>query len=261
MTGNVSLTINIDHVQSWCSSDEHESTNFRARFLVLWIKSRINATPPIKRYTQRSELGKMKALLAIVLVLCTYAIGSPVSRQRREIYAGYGHGYHGGYPGHGVALAGPLLGHTTSGPVHVSGAVAGPAVVTASVAGPAYVEGYNGPYDGGYYNSPSLAGYGYKASPGYVGYAGHAGYAGYAGYAGHVGHAGHGVVLAGPASHGAVVSGPHAGGSAVAGPHAGSVIIAGPSGKITAHGAGYGGVHAGLHNHGYLCRTDDTRMH
>lgn len=120
---------------------------------------------------------------AIVLVLCTYATGSPFSRQRREIYAGYGHGYHAGYPGHGVALAGPLLGHTSvagprvgasvlsgpsigpaklsgsaSGPVHVSGAVAGPAVVTASVAGPAYVEGYNGAYDGGYYTSPSLAG-------------------------------------------------------------------------------------------------------
>lgn len=120
---------------------------------------------------------------AIVLVLCTYAAGSPSLRQRREIYAGYGHGYHAGYPGHGVTLAGPLVGHTNvagprigasvlsgpsigpaklsgsaSGPVHVSGAVAGPAVVTASVAGPAYVEGYNGPYNGGYYTSPSLAG-------------------------------------------------------------------------------------------------------
>jgi len=37
-----------------------------------------------------------------------------------------------------------------AGPVHVSGAVAGPAVVTASVAGPAHVDGYGGPYDGGY---------------------------------------------------------------------------------------------------------------
>ncbi|XP_015191476.1 PREDICTED: glycine-rich cell wall structural protein-like [Polistes dominula] len=253
------------------------STGARSRF---YTRRYINSDEEKHEYTRRSELSKMKALFVsqvIILVVCTtFATGAPSSRERREIYSGYGHGYHGGYPGHGVALAGPLLGHTSvagphvgasvlsgpsigpaklsgsaSGPVHVSGAVAGPAVVTASVAGPAYVEGYNGPYDGGYYSSPSLGGY---ASPGYIGYAGYAGpagHGGYGGYAGAAGHAGHGVILAGPASHGAVVSGPHSGGSSVAGPHAGSVIIAGPSGKITAHGAGYGSVHAGLHNHGH----------
>lgn len=67
------------------------------------------------------------------------------------------------------------------------------------------------------------------------------------GYPGYFGH--HGAVIAGPASHGTVVAGPHSGSAAVAGPHAGSVVIAGPSGKITAHGAGYGGIHAGYGHH------------
>lgn len=94
-------------------------------------------------------------------------------------HGGYGaHGAYGGVGyggGHGVSLAGPLLGPTSvvgphvgatavsapsigparlsgsmAGPVHVSGAVAGPAVVTPSIAGPAHVEGYGGPFDGGY---------------------------------------------------------------------------------------------------------------
>lgn len=76
-----------------------------------------------------------------------------------------------------------------------------------------------------------------------------AGSYGYAGYGG--GHGGHGVVVAGPATHGAVLAGPHSGSAAVSGPHAGSVVIAGPSGKITAHGSGYGAaIHAG-HDHGH----------
>lgn len=92
-------------------------------------------------------------------------------------------------------------------------------------------------------------GYGYAAGPAY-GYGGYAG--GHGGYGGHGAHGGHGVVVAGPASHGAVLAGPHAGSAAVSGPHAGSVVIAGPSGKITAHGSGYGAaVHAGGFGHGH----------
>lgn len=90
-----------------------------------------------------------------------------------------------------------------------------------------------------------------------VGYAGpaysYAGYPAYAGVGSHgaviAGPASHGAILAGPASHGAVLSGPHSGTAAVSGPHAGSVVIAGPSGKITAHGTGYGAIHSGHSGH------------
>ncbi|XP_034937121.1 fibroin heavy chain-like isoform X2 [Chelonus insularis] len=128
--------------------------------------------------------------------------------------------------GHGVGLAGPVLGAAglagpavgpaalsgpVAGPARISGAVDGGAVVTGSVAGPSVV---SGSVVGG--TAVVEPGYGYGLGYGWNGLA-------------------HG-------AHGAVLAGPVLGHAAISGPAALPAVVAGPSGSIVA-GGGYGHGH------------------